>query len=67
MPQSMTQGLPFFEFLDLTPLRRGPYPTTGNTDLCSDELLLESMEIFLARIGVVFLLQAGSPPKYTAA
>lgn len=68
MPQSMAQGLPFFEFLDLTPLRRGPYPTTGNTGLlCSGELLLESVEIFLARIGIVFFLQAGNPPKYTTA
>lgn len=62
----MTEEPFFFEFLDLTPLRRGPYPTTGNTGLlCSGELFIESVKIFLARISIVFLLQAGSPPKHT--
>lgn len=64
MPQNMTWEPPFSEFLDLTPLRRGPCPTTGNTGLlCSGELFIESVEMFLARISVVFLFQAGSPPK----
>lgn len=58
----------FFEFLDLTPLRRGLYPTSGSTGLlCSGELFIESMEIFLVRISVVFLFQAGSSPKHTTA
>lgn len=68
LPQSMTQEPPFFEFLQLTPLRRGPYPTTGNTGLpCPGELFIESVVIFLPRISIVFLLQAGSPPKHTPA